>query len=56
MLTERPDKRSASESIPILGKPLNPRGLVHVDDGSSMDSLALAIFSSARRDSQSGSE
>lgn len=56
MLTDRLDKRSASESSPILGKPLNPRRLVHVDDGSSVDSLALAVFSFARRDSQSGSE
>ena len=47
MLTERLDKRSAFESIPILGKPLNLRGLVHVNDGSSVDSFALALFSFA---------
>ncbi len=40
----------------LLGKPLNPRGLVPVDDGSDVDSLALALCSFARRDSQSGSE
>jgi len=35
---------------------MNPRGLVHVNDGSAMDLLALALFSFAWRDSQSGSE
>ena len=40
----------------LLGKPLNPRGLVPVDDGSDVDSLALALCSFAWRNSQSGFE
>jgi hypothetical protein len=42
--------------LSLLGKPNNPRRLVHDNDGSNVDSLALAVCSSARRDSQSGSE
>lgn len=43
-------------SFPILGKPINPRRLVHDNDGSDVDSLSLALSSSARRDSQLGFE
>ncbi|MDZ4877037.1 MAG: hypothetical protein CLLPBCKN_006472 [Chroococcidiopsis cubana SAG 39.79] len=42
VLLGRLGNRLSLLSFPILGKPVNPSGLVHVDDGSNVDSLQVS--------------
>jgi hypothetical protein len=54
MLIKSARQPLASYILSLLGKPINPFELVHVDDGSTMSSLSLAIFNFARRGSLDG--
>ena len=51
MLIKSARQPLASYILSLLGKPINLFELVHVDDGSTMSSLSLAIFDFAWRGS-----